>query len=75
MDKRTEQIKAIIVEELGVSADKVKPEAKFIEDLGADPQKFLNLIMSLKHGLNIDIDVQNRELLQSVGDVIQLPNS
>ena len=40
-----EKIKGIVVEQLGVSADEVKPEASFVEDLGADSLDLTELIM------------------------------
>ena len=47
-DKSTEQrVKDIIVEQLGVNADQVTPEAKFIEDLGADSLDTVELVMAV----------------------------
>jgi acyl carrier protein len=61
-EKTIEQrIKDIIVEQLGVNADQVTPEAKFIEDLGADSLDTVELVMALEEA----------EKLQSVGDVIK----
>jgi len=69
-NKQIDQIKGIIVEKLGVSADEVKPEAKFIEDLGADSLDTLELVMAFEEEFGIEITDENAEKLESVGDVL-----
>jgi acyl carrier protein len=66
-----QRIKDIIVEELGVNADQVTPEAKFIEDLGADSLDTVELVMALEEQFSIVIADEEAEKLQSVGDVIK----
>jgi acyl carrier protein len=69
-NKQIDQIKGIIVEKLGVSADEVKPEDKFIEDLGADSLDTLELVMAFEEEFGIEITDENAEKLESVGDVL-----
>ena len=66
-----QRIKDIIVEQLGVNADQVTPEAKFIEDLGADSLDTVELVMALEEEFSIEIADEEAEKLQSVGDVIK----
>ena len=66
-----EKIKAIIVEQLGVKADQVIPEAKFIEDLGADSLDTVELVMALEEEFGQEIPDEDAEKLQCVGDVIK----
>ncbi len=66
-----QRIKDIIVEQLGVNADQVTPEAKFIEDLGADSLDTVELVMALEEEFSIEIADDEAEKLQSVGDVIK----
>lgn len=69
-DKTIEQkVKDIIVEQLGVNADQVVPEAKFIEDLGADSLDTVELIMALEEEFGIEVPDEEAEKLVSVGDV------
>ena len=69
-EKSIEQrVKDIIVEQLGVNADQVTPEAKFIEDLGADSLDTVELVMALEEELGQEIPDDEAEKLQSVGDV------
>lgn len=64
-----EKVKNIIVEQLGVSADQVKPEAKFIEDLGADSLDTVELVMAFEEEFDITVPDEDAEKLMSVGDV------
>src|ERR671934_2864160 len=71
-EKSVEQrVKDIIVEQLGVNADQVTPEAKFIEDLGADSLDTVELVMALEEEFGHEIPDEQAEKLQSVGDVIK----
>jgi acyl carrier protein len=66
-----QRIKDIIVEQLGVNADQVTPEAKFIEDLGADSLDTVELVMALEEEFGAEIPDEEAERLQAVGDVIK----
>ena len=66
-----DRIGKIIVEQLGVNEDQVKPEAKFIEDLGADSLDTVELVMALEEQFETEIPDEEAEKLQSVGDVIK----
>jgi len=71
-EKSTEQrVREIIVEQLGVSADQVTPDAKFIEDLGADSLDTVELVMALEEEFGHEIPDEEAEKLQSVGEVIK----
>ena len=64
------KVKDIIVEQLGVSADQVKLEAKFIEDLGADSLDTVELVMAFEEEFGIEVPDEEAEKLQSVTDVV-----
>ena len=66
-----DRISKIIVEQLGVNEDQVKPEAKFIEDLGADSLDTVELVMALEEEFGTEIPDEEAEKLQSVGDVVK----
>ena len=71
-EKSIEQrVKDIIVEQLGVKPDQVTPEAKFIEDLGADSLDTVELVMALEEEFGNEIPDEQAEKLQTVGDVIK----
>jgi acyl carrier protein len=66
-----QRVKDIIVEQLGVNPDQVTPDAKFIEDLGADSLDTVELVMALEEEFGQEIPDEEAEKLQSVGDVIK----
>ena len=71
-DKSIEQrVREIIVEQLGVNADQVTPEAKFIEDLGADSLDIVELVMALEEEFGNEIPDEQAEKLLTVGDVVK----
>jgi len=65
-----EKVKDIIVEQLSVNAEQVNPEAKFIEDLGADSLDTVELVMAFEEEFSIEVPDEEAEKLQTVGDVI-----
>ena len=71
-DKPIDQrVKDIVVEQLGVKPEQVTPQAKFIEDLGADSLDTVELVMELEEEFGIEVPDDQAEKLQSVGDVIK----
>ena len=71
-DKPIDQrVKDIVVEQLGVKAEQVTPQAKFIEDLGADSLDTVELVMALEEEFGIEVPDEQAEKLQTVGDVIK----
>jgi len=65
-----EKVKAIIVEQLGVSADEVKPEASFVDDLGADSLDLTELIMAMEEEFDVEIDDEDAQKILKVKDAI-----
>lgn len=75
-DKSIEdRVKEIIVEQLGVNADQVTPEAKFVEDLGADSLDTVELVMAFEEEFEIEVPDEEAEKLQAVSDVVSYINS
>jgi acyl carrier protein len=70
MASTEERVKKIIVEELGVNEDQVKPEAKFIDDLGADSLDNVELIMRFEEEFSIEISDEEAEKIATVGDAV-----
>ena len=66
----TSRVKEIIVEQLGVAADEVVPEASCVEDLAADSLDIVELIMALEEEYQLEIPDEEAEKMQKVDDVI-----
>ena len=75
MSSVADKVKKIVVEQLGVSEDQVTPEAKFIEDLGADSLDQVKLVMALEEEFGSDIPDEDAEKLTTVGDAIKYVES
>ncbi|WP_343298166.1 acyl carrier protein [Pasteurella multocida] len=65
-----ERVKKIIVEQLGVKEDEVKPEAFFVEDLGADSLDTVELVMALEEEFDIEIPDEEAEKITTVQSAI-----
>ena len=65
-----ERVKKIIVEQLGVKEEEVKPEASFIEDLGADSLDTVELVMALEEEFDIEIPDEEAEKITTVQSAI-----
>lgn len=65
-----EEVKAIIVDLLGIEADKVTPEARFREDLEADSLDLVELIMRLEENLGIQISDEEAQKIHTVGQAV-----
>jgi acyl carrier protein len=66
-----EKVKSIIVEQLGVDANEVTPEASFVDDLGADSLDTVELVMAFEEAFNIEIPDESAEKIQKVKDAIE----
>ena len=64
-----DDIKEVVVEQLSVSADEVKDDAKFVEDLGADSLDVVELVMALEEKFDIEIPDDEAEKIQTLNDV------
>ena len=69
-DNIADKVKDIIVQNLNVPEEQVKPEAKFIEDLGADSLDTVELVMAFEEEFDIEVPDEDAEKLVSVGAVI-----
>ena len=66
-----EKVKEIVSEQLDVGIDDVKPEARFIEDLGADSLAIVELVLAFEEQFEIDIPDEDTEKIATVGDAIK----
>jgi len=72
MADHRERINETIMNQLGVSADKITPEASFIDDLGADSLDTVELVMSFEEEFGVEIPDEDAETITTVGDAYDL---
>ena len=70
MSDVAEKVKAIVVEHLGVEADKVIDTASFIDDLGADSLDNVELVMAFEEEFGVEIPDDAAEKIVTVKDAI-----
>ena len=70
MSEHESKMRQIIAEKLGVSEDKVTPQASFVDDLGADSLDQVELIMALEDEFNIEIPDEDAEKIRTVKDAL-----
>ena len=65
-----EKVKKIIAEKVGVDISEVKPEASFVDDLGADSLDLVELIMSMEEEFDVEISDEDAEKIVTVKDAM-----
>ncbi len=75
MSDVAERVKKIVVEHLGVDAEKVTEKANFIDDLGADSLDTVELVMAFEEEFGVEIPDDAAEKIATVGDAISFLSS
>jgi acyl carrier protein len=65
-----QKVKDIVVEQLGVNAEQVTPEADFIKDLNADSLDMVELVMACEEAFGVEVPDEDAEKLKTVGSVV-----
>ncbi len=66
-----EQVRSIIVDQLGVNESEINPDSNFVEDLGADSLDTVELVMKFEEDFNLEIPDEDAEKIQTVSDAIE----
>lgn len=75
MSNIEERVTKIIVEQLGVKEDEVKPEASFVDDLGADSLDTVELVMALEEEFDTEIPDEEAEKITTVQSAVDYINA
>ena len=75
MSSIEERVAKIIIEQLGVKPEDVKPEASFVEDLGADSLDTIELVMALEEEFETEIPDEEAEKITNVQQAIDYVNA
>ena len=65
-----DKVQSIIVEQLGVDAEEVTPQASFTDDLGADSLDIVELVMAFEEEFGIEIPDEDAENITTVQDAV-----
>ncbi len=65
-----EQVKKVVVEQLGVSESEIKRESSFVDDLGADSLDTVELVMALEEAFSTEIPDEDAEKIKTIGDTV-----
>ncbi len=66
-----DRVKKIIVEQLGVDASEVNPQAHFVNDLGADSLDTVELVMALEEEFDMEIPDDQAEKITTVSQAVE----
>lgn len=69
-----EKLRDIIVDVLSVNPDEVKPDTKFVDDLGADSLDIYQIIMGVEEELDIEVNEEDAEKIVTVQDALDMIN-
>jgi acyl carrier protein len=64
------RVKKIVTEQLGVKEDEVRPEASFVDDLGADSLDTVELVMALEEEFETEIPDDDAEKIITINDAV-----
>ena len=70
-----DQVKKIIVEQLGVDEEEVTPDASFVDDLGADSLDTVELVMAFEEEFGIEIPDEDAEKITRVKEAVEYIDS
>jgi acyl carrier protein len=65
-----DKVRDIAVSELGVTEEEVTPDARFVDDLGADSLDVVELIMKFEEEFDLEIPDEDAETLQTIQDSV-----
>ena len=66
-----DKVKDVIIDKLGVDEESIKPEAHFVNDLGADSLDTVELIMEFEEEFGIEIPDDDAENITTVGSAVE----
>jgi len=69
-----EKVTSIIVDQLGVERENVKPESSFVDDLGADSMDIVELVMAFEDNFSLQVPDQEAENIKTVQNAIDYIN-
>jgi len=72
MNDVTEELRALVVDQLDVTPEDVKPDADLVSDLGADSLDVVELVMAIEEAFEVSIADSETEAVRTFGDAVAL---
>lgn len=66
-----EKVSELIVAQLPISKEQIKPESKLIDDLGADSANIMILICDIENEFNVQVDNDMLATVSTVDDIVK----
>lgn len=70
-----DKVRKMLAEQLNISIDKIKPETKVIEDLGADSLDVVEMLMLLEDEFDVTVSDEESVNLKTVADIVKVIES
>ena len=67
-----DKVRKMLAEQLNISIDKIKPETKVIEDLGADSLDVVEMLMLLEDEFDVTVSDEESVNLKTVADIVKV---
>ena len=67
-----EKVKEMLVEKLGISADKITMESEIVKDLGADSLDLVEMLLSMEENFGVTISDEETENIKTVKDIVDI---
>lgn len=67
-----EKVKSILADQLGLKEDKIKPESRIVEDLGADSLDVVELLMTMEDDFGVSVSDEEAVKLKTVADIVKM---
>lgn len=67
-----DKVKVLLAKQLNIKSDKITPNSKILEDLGADSLDVVELLMTLEDEFGITVSDEEAVTLKSVNDIVKL---
>ena len=67
-----EKVKSILADQLGLKEDKIKPESRIVEDLGADSLDVVELLMTMEDDFGVSVSDEEAVNLKTVADIVKM---
>ncbi len=67
-----DKVKSLLSSQLGIKEDRIQPNSRILEDLGADSLDLVELLMTLEDEFNVTVSDEEAVKLKTVEDIVKI---